>query len=108
MFIDHANGVTLAHCERVTDLLSDIREKYALEVSSPGPERPLVTPAHFKRYEGRVAKLKLVDPLPDTGARTVSGEIVEADDESVTVANGDERLSLQYSAIGRANLVPAA
>ncbi len=108
VFIDHAEGVTLQHCEQVTEILGDIRERYALEVSSPGPERPLVTPAHFKRYEGRLARLKLLDPLPETGARTVSGEIVEADDETVTVANGDERLSLQYSAIGRANLVPAA
>ncbi len=108
VFIDHPEGVTLAHCEEVTEILSDLRETYALEVSSPGPERPLVTPAHFKRFAGRKARLKLVAPLPESGARTVSGEIVEADDESVTVATGDERLSLQYSAIGRANLVPAA
>jgi ribosome maturation factor RimP len=108
VFIDHPDGVTLAHCEQVTEILSEIRESYALEVSSPGPERPLVTPAHFKRYEGRTARLKLLSPLPETGAKTVSGEIVEADDETVTVATGDERLSLQYSAIGRANLVPAA
>ena len=86
VFIDHAEGVTLQHCEQVTEILGDIRE----------------------RYEGRFARLRLLDPLPETGARTVSGEIVEADAETVTGANGDERLSLQYSAIGRANLVPAA
>ncbi len=41
LFIDHPKGVTLELCERVTKLLPEVREKYALEVSSPGPERPL-------------------------------------------------------------------
>jgi ribosome maturation factor RimP len=45
LFIDHPKGVTLDLCERVTKLLPDVRERYALEVSSPGPERPLSTSA---------------------------------------------------------------
>ena len=108
VFIDRPGGVTLADCELVTHALSEIRESYALEVSSPGPERPLTRPEHFKRFAGREAKLRLCEPLPATGIKTISGEIVEADDETVTVVTGDERLSLPYSAIGRANLVAAA
>ncbi len=53
LFIDHPDGVSLALCERVTHLLPQIREKYALEVSSPGQERPLSKPEHFRRYVGR-------------------------------------------------------
>ncbi|CAB4877149.1 MAG: ribosome maturation factor RimP [Actinobacteria bacterium] len=108
VFIDHPDGVTLAHCERVTELLADVRETHAVEVSSPGAERPLTKPDHFRRFAGRTAKIKLSEPLPESGSRTISGEIVEADDETVTVATGDERLSLPYSAIGRAHLVAAA
>ena len=41
LFIDHPQGVSLELCERVTKLLPEVRERYALEVSSPGPQRPL-------------------------------------------------------------------
>lgn len=108
VYIDHPDGVTLGHCELVTELLEGLRETHALEVSSPGAERPLTRPEHFQRFAGRTAKLKLSRPLEPSGTKTISGEIVEADDETVTVATGDERLSLPYSAIGRANLVAAA
>ena len=39
LFIDHPDGVTLDMCERVTKQLPEVREKYALEVSSPGARR---------------------------------------------------------------------
>jgi len=55
VFIDHPDGVTLELCERVTLQLSDLRERYSLEVSSPGSERPLTKPAHFRRFVGRRA-----------------------------------------------------
>ena len=41
LFIDHPDGVTLALCERVSERLNDYRDRYALEVSSPGQDRPL-------------------------------------------------------------------
>ena len=50
--IDHPDGVTLALCERVTKELRDLLVDYALEVSSPGPERPLTKPDHFRRFLG--------------------------------------------------------
>src|SRR5215210_1739102 len=48
LFIDHPEGVTLDLCERVTGHLATIRETYALEVSSPGADRPLTKPEHFR------------------------------------------------------------
>ena len=53
VFIDHPDGVSLALCERVTAHLGEIREEFALEVSSPGSERPLSKPEHFRRFLGR-------------------------------------------------------
>src|SRR4029079_19416842 len=47
--IDHPDGVDRALCARVSRELSPIRERYALEVSSPGVERPLVRPQHYRR-----------------------------------------------------------
>ena len=64
VFIDHPDGVTLALCERVTALLSEERERYSLEVSSPGSERPLSKPAHFRRFVGRRARVRTRHPRP--------------------------------------------
>src|SRR5687768_2962667 len=58
LFIDHPAGVSLALCERVTKLLPEVRERYSLEVSSPGPERPLSKPDHFRRFVGRRARVR--------------------------------------------------
>ena len=51
-------GVSLELCERVTKLLAEVRERYALEVSSPGAERPLTKPEHFRRFLGRRARVR--------------------------------------------------
>src|SRR6202030_2166258 len=64
VFIDHPDGVTLALCERVTLQLSDLRERYSLEVSSPGSERPLTKPAHFRRFVGHRARVRTRHPRP--------------------------------------------
>src|SRR5271154_7207619 len=60
--IDHPDGVTLALCERVTRDLGDLRERYSLEVSSPGTQRPLTKPAHFRRFVGRRARVRTRHP----------------------------------------------
>src|SRR5258708_36998023 len=57
VFIDHPDGVTLAMCERVTMLLNDLRERYSLEVSSPGSDRPLTKPSHYRRFLGPRARV---------------------------------------------------
>ena len=58
VFVDHPDGVTLGLCEQVTHELGDLRERYALEVSSPGPRRPLTKPEHFRRFVGRRARVR--------------------------------------------------
>ena len=58
LFVDHPDGVTLELCERVTHALEDLREQYALEVSSPGRMRPLTKPDHFRRFLGRRARVR--------------------------------------------------
>ena len=61
LFIDHPDGVSLDLCEKVTGHLAAVREKYALEVSSPGIERPLSKPEHFRRFVGRRTRVRIVD-----------------------------------------------
>src|SRR3984957_17886708 len=73
VFIDHPEGVTLALCERVTLHLNDLRERYSLEVSSPGTARPPTKPAHFRRFVGRRARVRTRHPRT-AGATVSSGD----------------------------------
>ena len=104
LFIDHPDGVTLDLCERVTHLLPQVRERYALEVSSPGRDRPLTKPDHFRRYVGRSARVRLREPRG--GHKNHSGELVDASDENVTLAAEEGVVSIPYAEILRSNLVP--
>src|SRR3954471_21961229 len=69
LFIDHPDGVTLELCERVTNHLPSVREEYSLEVSSPGTERPLSKPEHFRRYVGRRARVRTRGEIGSPPAR---------------------------------------
>jgi ribosome maturation factor RimP len=103
LFIDHPDGVTLDLCERVTHQLGDLRERYALEVSSPGIQRPLTKPAHFRRFLGRRARVRTRDAK--NGHRSFTGELVGASDDAVTIAADSGVVSISYADIHRSNLV---
>lgn len=123
VFIDHPDGVTLELCERVTLALTDLRERYSLEVSSPGTERPLTKPAHFRRFVGRRARVRTRHPRPtqpsglcapaegerrqgETRAvKSFTGELVGATDEEITLAADGGVIAIPYSEIRRSNLV---
>jgi ribosome maturation factor RimP len=117
VFIDHPEGVTLELCERVTLQLTDLRERYSLEVSSPGSERPLTKPAHFRRFVGRRARVRTRHPRPivrerdarpEPAAKAVksfTGELVGASEEEVTLAAEGGVIAIPYSEIRRSNLV---
>ena len=105
LFIDHPDGVSLELCERVTGHLRDLLVDYGLEVSSPGPERPLTKPDHFRRFLGRRARVRLREPRE--GHRSYTGELVSASEEEVTVAAEDGVVSIPYSDINRSNLLEA-
>ena len=116
VFIDHPDGVTLELCERVTLQLSDLRERYSLEVSSPGSERPLTKPAHFRRFVGRRARVRTRHPRPIStdgerrpgearAVKSFTGELVGASEEEVTLAAEGGVIAIPYAEIRRSNLV---
>jgi len=100
VFVDReGQAVDLALCERVTRLLSDYLREYGIDVSSPGPERPVRKPEHFQRALGRQVKLK-------TDKRTkVRGEIKRADAHAVTLAADSGEVAIPYEEIVRGNLI---
>jgi ribosome maturation factor RimP len=103
LFIDHPDGVSLALCERVTHALPDIRERFALEVSSPGRDRPLTKPDHFRRFLGRRARVRTREARD--GHKSFTGELVGADDREVLIAAETGVLAIPYAEIHRSNLV---
>jgi ribosome maturation factor RimP len=113
VFIDHPGGVTLGLCERVSALLSELRERYSLEVSSPGSERPLTKPAHFRRFVGRRARVRTRQPRPSARSRecdaeprsSFTGELVAASEEEVTLAADGGVIAIPYAEIRHSNLL---
>jgi ribosome maturation factor RimP len=108
LVIDHPDGVDLALCERVTHDLRDLLSDFGLEVSSPGPERPLTKPEHFHRFLGRRARVRT--HAPRDGHKSFTGELVGVSDEEVTLAartsGGPEGIvSIPFRDINRSNLL---
>ena len=103
--IDHPDGVSLKLCEDVTRELTDLLVEYSLEVSSPGPQRPLTKPDHFRRFLGRRARVRTREPRD--GHKSFTGELVGATDDEITVAVDPEAalVSIPYTEISRSNLL---
>jgi ribosome maturation factor RimP len=101
--IDRPGGVDIDLCERVSRELSPLRERYALEVSSPGIERPLVKPEHFQRAVGSRVAVRTEHAVD--GRRQFRGTLTDARDDEIEIDLDGERAQLPYAAIRRANLV---
>ncbi|MCB0874606.1 MAG: ribosome maturation factor RimP [Solirubrobacterales bacterium] len=104
LFIDHPGGVGLELCERVTVQVRDLLGDYALEVSSPGLDRPLVKPEHFARFAGHAARIRTTDPVG--GRRNFTGRLIAADAEAVSIESEGETIEIPFDLINRSNLVP--
>jgi ribosome maturation factor RimP len=102
VFVDHIQVVDHALCERVTNVLRDYLEEYAVDVSSPGLERPLRTPAHFRDVVGRQVALRTKE------RNRLRGEVVAAGEAAVTVEADGKPVDIPYEAIVRGNLIEEA
>ncbi len=104
VLIEHPDGVDLGLCEDVTRLLADVRERYALEVSSPGVDRPLIRTSHFQRAIGETIRVRLSEPIE--GRRTVTGRLVGADDARLRIVLTDAgEFEVPRSRVGRSCIV---
>jgi ribosome maturation factor RimP len=99
VYVDAPGGVDHALCERVSAALRPYLDRYSIEVSSPGSDRPLRTQAHFERAVGRQVKVK-------TAERRFRGEVLSAGARSFRLAGvAGEPTDIPYDAIVRANLI---
>ncbi len=104
IYVDHPGGVDLGLCERVTEALRDLTAEYSLEVSSPGIDRPLTKPEHYRRYIGRRARIRTREPL--SGRRSFTGTLTEAEEDAVQVEADGQEFRIPIDRIDRSNLVP--
>jgi ribosome maturation factor RimP len=102
--IDRPDGVVdLDLCQRVSRELTALRERFAVEVSSPGVERPLVTPEHYRRVVGNRIAVRTGDPVD--GRRQFRGTLTEASDDEIELDLEGVPTRLPFAAIQRGNLV---
>jgi ribosome maturation factor RimP len=104
LYIDHPDGVDLALCERVTNHLRDLLTSYGLEVSSPGLDRPLTKPEHYRRFRVRRVRVRTREPIG--GRRNFTGTIADADESAVRVEDSGDAFEIPLSHVHRSNLVP--
>lgn len=110
-FVDKIGGVTLDDCGALTDKIDAVLEMenliegaYILEVSSPGINRALKKPAHFKQFISQRIKVVLKVPLEGRGFFT--GVIASADDHEFVLDDGTNQFHFAYDNIKKANLDP--
>lgn len=104
IYVDHPEGVDLALCEQVTAQLRDLLERWTLEVSSPGEDRPLTKPEHFRQFLGSRVRVRTLDAIE--GQRNFTGTLKAADDASVSVEAEAGEVTIPLTGIRRSNLVP--
>ena len=99
VYVDHPGGVDHALCERVTGLLRRYLDRYTVDVSSPGLDRPLRKPTHFANAVGRRVTIRTPE------RRRLRGEVVDASERTVTVRAGEDDIEVPYETIVRGNLI---
>ena len=108
VYLDRPGGVDHALCERVTDLLREYLDRYSLEVSSPGLDRPLKRLADYGRFVGERVSLKLREPLE--GRRNFEGVLRSAVERGCELEfegkDGPQVLSFVVDDVDKARLVP--
>ena len=104
VFIDHPQGVDHALCARVTDVLRGYLTRYTVDVSSPGLERPLRKPAHFRNAVGRRVTVRTADEI--AGRKRFKGTVTAAGNDALVLGVDDgEHISIPYATIARGNLI---
>ena len=111
LYIDKSEGVALEDCERVSrqvssvlDVEDPIQSEYILEVSSPGMDRPLYTPAQFARYHGHQVQIKL--RLAFSGRKQFTGLLSGVENDEIKLVVADDEYLFPIESIEKAKVVP--
>ena len=111
VYIDSEDGVTIDDCAKASKQISAILDvedlitgKYALEVSSPGLDRPLFNMAHYQKYIGHQIKIRL--KAPKGNRRNFTGVLTVVKNELIELEVDHQIITLAFSDIEKGNLIP--
>jgi ribosome maturation factor RimP len=111
IYIDAEKGITVDDCQAVSyqvsgilDVEDPLQNHYTLEVSSPGLDRPLVKPEHFKQFIGELVKIRSTEAV--LGRKNFKGILESFDGEYLYVAVDNEVYEIPFDIVEKANLVP--
>lgn len=104
VYVDRPEGgVDFDLCASVTRLLDRYRSEWTIDVSSPGPQRPLRRARHFAEQQGRTVQIRTATKV--AGKNRFRGQVVSAEPNTVVVAVGGEPVPIPVDAIVRGNLI---
>ncbi len=110
IYIDKPDGVTLDDCAEISHQISDLLDvsldeigSYSLEISSPGPERPLGKRDDFERFKGRTVRITTYQPMD--GQKNFSGMLCGLSADTVKIEVNDQTVAIQMINIKKARLV---
>ena len=112
VYIDHLNGIKIDDCVLITKSISqiidndsDLRDKYSLEVSSPGLNRKLIIDEHYDKFIGNVIKVKLKTKIDNR--KIYKGTLLERIDDSISIFENNNKINIKMDTIEVCRLVPA-
>lgn len=110
IYIDAAGGVSFQELSGAQEWIGEMLDRidpfpgaYTLEVSSPGIDRPLRTPEHFRRFAGEEVSVRTARPLE--GRSSFKGTLVSATDDEVVVETEDGPRTIPLSEMKRAHVI---
>mgnify|MGYP005635307887 FL=1 len=111
VFIDKDGGVFIDDCIKFNDLINAtqtldelVPSSYILEVSSPGPKRPLKNLSDFVRYKGKKVRVKLSKKLEESLKNVLVGEIEKVEGSKISINDSGKCFIFDFSNILKANL----
>jgi ribosome maturation factor RimP len=111
IYIDAEKGITVEDCQAVSyqisgllDVEDPLTNRYTLEVSSPGLDRPLVKPEHFKQFTGELVKIRSTEAV--LGRKNFKGRLESFDGKNLFVVVDNEEYEIPLDIVDKANLVP--
>lgn len=104
LYVDHPDGVDLGICEQVSRQLADLSADWAIEVSSPGLDRPLTKQEHYQRFLGSKVRVRTKEAVE--GRRSFTGTLATIDADTVRVEDEGGVHQIPLAVVHRSNLVP--
>ena len=112
VYIDHLNGIKFEDCVLITNTISSIidndtnlKDKYSLEVSSPGLDRKLILKEHFDKFIGYVIKVKLKTKIDNR--KIYKGKLLGRNDDIINIVDNNQKINIKMDTIEICRLVPA-